>query len=135
MTASSIVEALGGRGKVAPCPACRKASRDRTGNNLTVAERDGTLLVHCFAGCTQSDVVAALRTRGLWAERERTNWTPSERRAWADTARDRQAADFFGIAARAMCEELVIAIADDDPELCLITGLLTAMRGGDSLAE
>lgn len=61
-----IVRGLGGRwvGRkgVAKCP----AHDDRT-PSLSVSEtRDGRALVHCFAGCTQRDVIDALRARGLW---------------------------------------------------------------------
>jgi len=34
--------------------------------SLSVAERDGQLLVHDFGGCGQREVIAALRARGLW---------------------------------------------------------------------
>lgn len=37
--------------------------------SLAVAERDGKLLVRCFAGCEQQAVLAALRERGLWPAR------------------------------------------------------------------
>ena len=29
-------------------------------------EEDGKTLVHCFAGCSQENVISALRERGLW---------------------------------------------------------------------
>ena len=35
--------------------------------SLSIAERDGKVLVHCFAGCPQEDVIAALRARGSWS--------------------------------------------------------------------
>jgi len=34
--------------------------------SLSISERDGRVLVHCFAGCAQHDLVAELRRRGLW---------------------------------------------------------------------
>ncbi|MGH2451629.1 MAG: hypothetical protein ACRDGE_10250 [Candidatus Limnocylindria bacterium] len=33
---------------------------------LNLSERDGRVLVHCFAGCSQDAVIEALRERGLW---------------------------------------------------------------------
>lgn len=43
------------------CPA-----HEDTTPSLSVTERDGRTLVHCFAGCAQEDVLEALRQRGLW---------------------------------------------------------------------
>jgi len=44
-----------GRGWRARCPACGGRSQ-----KLTVAERDGKVLLHCFAGCATVDVLAAV---------------------------------------------------------------------------
>jgi hypothetical protein len=65
MNAAEIVKALGGRNGVARCP----AHDDKT-PSLSISERDGKLLVHCFAGCDQQAVWDALRDRGLLPERE-----------------------------------------------------------------
>ena len=77
MTAEAIAQALQARrtgpGRwMARCP----AHDDRT-PSLSIAERNGTLLVHCFAGCRQADVIEALRARGLWRERK-AQWLPRE---------------------------------------------------------
>jgi len=65
MTAASIAHALKGRksgaGWVAKCPAHKD-----TNPSLSLSDSDGTVLVHCHAGCEQHAVVAALKTRGLW---------------------------------------------------------------------
>ncbi|MGE5568911.1 MAG: CHC2 zinc finger domain-containing protein, partial [Rhodospirillales bacterium] len=82
MTAADIAHALRGRrsgaGWMARCPA-----HDDRSPSLAIHERDGRVLVHCFAGCGQEAVIEALRERGLWPERERRKWTPAERRQWA----------------------------------------------------
>lgn len=44
------------------CPA-----HDDRRPSFAVTERDGRVLVNCRAGCSQADVIAALRARGLWA--------------------------------------------------------------------
>jgi hypothetical protein len=81
MSAGAIAKALGGRrsgsGWMARCPAHRD-------NNPSLSLRDanGRTLVHCFSGCTQDEVIAALRKLGLWPERQQQNWTPAERRAY-----------------------------------------------------
>ncbi len=49
------------KGKIVHCPA-----HDDTKPSLTVSVRNGSLLVHCHAGCTQEATIEALRARGLW---------------------------------------------------------------------
>jgi hypothetical protein len=63
----SIAIALGGHkagvGWMARCPA-----HDDREPSLSIREADdGKVLVHCHAGCEQHRVIAALRSRGLWA--------------------------------------------------------------------
>lgn len=48
------------RGQV-HCPA-----HDDAHPSLSITERNGHTLVHCFASCTQEAVIEALRARGLW---------------------------------------------------------------------
>ena len=48
--------------------ACCPAHDDRN-PSLAVSEIDGKILVHCFSGCCQGEVIDALRHRGLWPER------------------------------------------------------------------
>ncbi|MBZ5586925.1 MAG: hypothetical protein LAQ30_33010 [Acidobacteriia bacterium] len=87
MTAESIARELHGRrsgaGYVARCPA-----HDDHSPSLSLRERDGKVLVHCHTGCSQADVIAALRSRGLWPEREWREWTPTERKQWARERRE-----------------------------------------------
>jgi putative DNA primase/helicase len=65
LSAEDIARALNGRqvgdGWVAHCP----AHDDRT-PSLSITEREGRPLVHCHAGCSQTDVINALDGRGLW---------------------------------------------------------------------
>ena len=66
LIAQDLAKALGGRWfgsyGMARCP----THDDRT-PSLSVGDHDGRLLVHCFAGCTQEVVIAALQSRGLWS--------------------------------------------------------------------
>ncbi len=82
VTAETIARSLGGRrsgsGYVCRCPSHQDKSP-----SLSVTEKGGKVLAHCFGGCSQTDVIDALRSRGLWPERERPEWTPAERRDWA----------------------------------------------------
>jgi len=59
------------------------AHKDKSPSLSITDGADGRVLVHCFAGCSQDAVIAALRQRGLWPERERPSWTIEQRRAWA----------------------------------------------------
>jgi len=63
-----IAKALGGRkagaGWMARCP----AHHDQT-PSLSIREADdGKVLLRCHAGCDQEQVIASLRSRGLWTE-------------------------------------------------------------------
>lgn len=75
MTAESIARELGGRKSgaewMAKCPA-----HDDHDPSLSVTEKNGKLLVKCRAGCPQANVIAALKTKGLWPERERREYPP-----------------------------------------------------------
>lgn len=68
MTAAEIAEGLEARrtgcGWIARCP----AHEDDTFSFHLSEGRYGKTLVHCFGGCSQRTVIAALRDRGLWTE-------------------------------------------------------------------
>ena len=95
MRAGEIASALGpgarksGDGWAARCPA-----HDDHNPSLNVTERDGRLLVHCHAGCSQKAVIDALKARGLWPEQERRDnwleWRPGVRypSAWGRIVRE-----------------------------------------------
>jgi hypothetical protein len=66
VSAETIARALGlrraGREFTGKCPSCGYAS------GFSITERDGVLLWHCHAvGCTQADLIEALRKAGLWS--------------------------------------------------------------------
>ncbi len=64
--ARQIALSLGGRwqrgSSVVRCP----AHKDKTPSMSVSETKDGRPLVHCFAGCSQADVINALRAKGLW---------------------------------------------------------------------
>lgn len=76
--AEEICLALGGRrsgrGWIVRCP----AHHDRS-PSLAMHERGGRLLVHCWSGCSQSEVIASLRALGLWPD-GRLDSRPLERK-------------------------------------------------------
>ncbi len=65
MRAETIAKALGGNrrghGWAARCPA-----HDDRDPSLSIRNAGSKVLVHCHAGCDQRDVIAALKSRGLW---------------------------------------------------------------------
>jgi RecA-family ATPase len=68
LTLRSIAAALGGKisGKTAMCRC--PAHDDKTPSLSVKQAAAGKLLFKCHAGCTQEEVVAALKGRGLWPE-------------------------------------------------------------------
>jgi len=63
-----------GKGWTTHCPA-----HVDTSPSLSITNGDdGKILVHCHGGCPQEAVIAALRSRGLWPEAQRTGLTMEE---------------------------------------------------------
>jgi putative DNA primase/helicase len=73
VTADAIAKALGGRkvggAWMARCP----AHIDREPSLSIMDAKGGKVLVRCHAGCDQADVIAALRSRGIWYNDDRRN--------------------------------------------------------------
>lgn len=94
MDAAGIAKALGlarsGRTYSGRCPCCGYPS------GFTVEEDNGRVLVKSHAcGCSQADVIHALRAQALWAGEPDKEWTPPVRReptAPADPDAKRKAA-------------------------------------------
>lgn len=133
VTAETIATALHGRksgaGWSCKCP----AHKDRS-PSLSVTERDGKVLVHCFAGCSQSDVVTALKGRGLWPE---SSLTPPQKR---DFRKQRQGdevdlaqARSFGDAVHILTEQALEVMSPVDPQRTQLTALLVALRSDTAL--
>jgi hypothetical protein len=71
MSAEGLARALGGR-KAGAAWMARCPVHDDREPSLSIADaRDGKVLVRCHAGCDQSDVIAALRARGVWGADDR----------------------------------------------------------------
>jgi len=72
VTATDLAQALEARpcqgGWMARCPA-----HDDRKPSLSISECEGGILVHCHAGCSQAEVIAALDARGLWPGAPRAN--------------------------------------------------------------
>ena len=63
-TAAQIADRLdlteSGDGYYGPCPCCSYEGA------FSVVERDGRVLFHCHVGCTQDEVIQALREWEVW---------------------------------------------------------------------
>jgi hypothetical protein len=131
VTAADIAGALHGRrserGWMAYCPAHEADGRHHN-RSLSVSERNGRVLVYCFGGCGQAEVIAALRARGLWPEQEHKPLSRADRQAWADSQRIREEAEHFAEAAAIMAEWALEELADSDPGRYTYTRLLMALR-------
>jgi AAA domain len=68
-----LFRALNGRGKPHDFMALCPAHADQNPSLHITTEKTGTVLVHCFAGCSQDAVIDALRSKGLWAEQSQQN--------------------------------------------------------------
>jgi hypothetical protein len=66
MNAEAIAKALGGRKAGGAWMACCPAHEDREPSLSITDAKGGKVLVRCHAGCSQHDVIAALRSRGAW---------------------------------------------------------------------
>ena len=64
--------------------ACCPAHDDRN-PSLSISDKNGKILVKCWAGCTQDEVIGALRDLGLWHSASRTQ---VERRKRFDLKRE-----------------------------------------------
>jgi hypothetical protein len=135
MTAEAIAAAQRGRrvGKewLCYCPV-HEAEGKPHHPSLSVTQRGGKILLMCRAGCSQRDVIAALRARGLWPERERPEWTPADRvrlaREYAEARRIRLEASYFADAAMVMVEWALDELGPTHPERAAHTALIAALR-------
>jgi hypothetical protein len=123
VSAEQIAHALHGRpsgiGWMARCPA-----HDDRSPSLSIAERGGKILLHCFAGCTQENVIAGLRARGLWPGQR--PYRPS--RAECRDRADGPAARWWSLAATTLAEEVLETLGPCDPERAAMTALLDTIR-------
>lgn len=94
-------------GYIAKCPA-----HDDKRPSLSLCEKDGRVLLHCFAGCTPADVLAAvgLSFADLFPERLKPQ-TPTERRHVRNQVRH---ANRLGAMRVVNSEAIIIRIAADD---------------------
>src|SRR5829696_3322629 len=66
--AEALAQALAGRRVGRDWAACCPAHDDREPSLSICCAEDGKVLVRCHAGCAQDEVIATLRSRGLWPE-------------------------------------------------------------------
>lgn len=91
MDADTIAKALGGHKSGATWMARCPAHDDSTPSFSIRQGQDGKVLVKCFAGCSQQDVIDALRARGLWAGAGRNIRTTKKTTASKPTGPDPEA--------------------------------------------
>jgi hypothetical protein len=100
--------------------------------SLGILERDGRVLVRCYAGCSQADVIAALRAHGLWLKHERPGRTPGERarlaREYVEAQRIHAEASYFADAVARMAEWALEELPPTDPERAVHAALLAGLR-------
>lgn len=99
-----------GNGWRARCPACEGRSR-----KLAIAESDGRVLIHCFAGCAAADVLAAVGLR--WADIMPPRSLPLSREEQRRASRAIREAGWAAALAVLALESKVVAIAARDIHL------------------
>jgi putative DNA primase/helicase len=71
MNAETIAKVLGGRKAGGAWMACCPVHEDREPSLSITDGKGGKVLVRCHAGCDQHQVIAALRSRGIWETKDR----------------------------------------------------------------
>ena len=69
MDAETIAKALGGKrngsGWILHCPA-----HNDQNPSLSMDDKEGKILFYCQTGCSQDEVIGALKAKGLWTTRQ-----------------------------------------------------------------
>jgi len=123
-SAAEIARALGGARRSGDSWQARCPAHDDRTPSLSIAQRNGKLLVHCFAGCRQADVIAALRQRGLWPQPEAAH----DPEAWRREHERRREAQRFARAARLLAEWVLEALPFHHPDRRDLTELLERLK-------
>ena len=143
-TAREIVVKLKGRWNGKKGMACCPAHADKTPSLSVTRAHDGRVLVYCFGGCAQSDVIAALQRMGLWgdgplemhvnhpgyltsANDRMTSQADREKRRWAQNIWDR-AKPIRGTHADAYLRARAIRV----PPMCDQIGYVPALKHYES---
>jgi hypothetical protein len=74
----------GGRKSGRQWVACCPAHNDREPSLSIGQGDDGRVLIHCFAGCGQEEVINALRARGLWSNGAASRQRPITQRRYRE---------------------------------------------------
>lgn len=69
MSAETVARALGGKRVTEGNYNCHCPAHEDGHPSLSVKDGDKGVVVHCFAGCSQDKVIAALRSKGLWEKK------------------------------------------------------------------
>ena len=87
MDAQTIADALElrreGNSFRGACPVCGGSDK---ATKFSMTDAGDRVLVHCFSGCSFTDIAAELRSRGLWPDS-----TPEQKQEWLQRKREAEA--------------------------------------------
>lgn len=78
MLAEQLCAALDGRPAGRDRYKARCPAHDDKSPSLSITQKPDRVLIHCFSGCSQKEVISALIDRGLWNQKPRKSFTYSE---------------------------------------------------------
>jgi hypothetical protein len=126
-TLSEIARALDARRTganwIARCPAHEDKSP-----SLSIRECNGKILLHCFSGCAQADVIEALRSRGLWPEQPRRGERRPALHIDEDRRDDARRIEYWRHGVRLLAELALATWASCDPDRLAITRLHASVK-------
>ena len=88
MNIGLIADALGGAKKTSNGFECRCPAHEDKRASLSISQSDDKILVHCKTGCSQSDVITALKSLDLWPEQKRSDTPKRKNIEWTVMSAD-----------------------------------------------
>jgi hypothetical protein len=96
--------------------------------SLSITQCNSKVLLHCHSGCTQAEVIAALRQMGLWPEPVTKGHTPRAPRLDSEYGAALQCAQYWRFALLLLADEFLEAVSPTDPDRRGVTAYAAQVR-------